>query len=75
MIFQYEDSFGKKFSFSSNGGFLISRRAAIYWAFYVFDIINDTNETYHGLEIELRGMHKEDITYTFGSPMSHEPLW
>jgi hypothetical protein len=51
-------------------GFVISIRAAFYWTLYDFDVINDTNETCHGFEIELEGMHKEDITYTFGAPMS-----
>jgi hypothetical protein len=50
--------------------FVISTRAAFYWTLYDFDVINDTNETCHGFEIELEGIHKEDITYTFGAPMS-----
>ncbi len=33
-----------------------------------FDVINDTGQTAHGFEIELEGLHKEDITDTFGGP-------
>lgn len=31
-----------------------------------FDVINDTGHTAHGFEIELEGLHPEDITDTFG---------
>lgn len=31
-----------------------------------FDVINDTGSTAHGFEIELEGLHIEDITDTFG---------
>ena len=31
-----------------------------------FDVINDTGHTTHGFEIELEGLHLEDITDTFG---------
>lgn len=31
-----------------------------------FDVINDTGHTAHGFEIELEGLHVEDITDTFG---------
>lgn len=31
-----------------------------------FDVINDTGSTAHGFEIELEGLHPEDITDTFG---------
>lgn len=31
-----------------------------------FDVINDTNTTAHGFEIELEGLHIEDISSTFG---------
>ena len=31
-----------------------------------FDVINDTGQTAHGFEIELEGLHVEDITDTFG---------
>lgn len=50
--------------------FVLSTRAAFYWTLYDFDVINDTNETCHGFEIDLEGIHKEDVTYTFGAPMS-----
>ena len=33
-----------------------------------FDVINDTGSTAHGFEIELEGLHKSDITDTFGGP-------
>ncbi|MFO1194745.1 MAG: PEP-CTERM sorting domain-containing protein [Rhodoferax sp.] len=31
-----------------------------------FDVVNDTGKTAHGFEIELEGLHVEDITDTFG---------
>lgn len=31
-----------------------------------FDVINDTGSTAHGFEIELEGLHRSDITDTFG---------
>jgi hypothetical protein len=46
---------------------VITKRAVFYWTLYYFDIINDTNKTCHGFEIELEGMHKVWIT--------DEPLW
>ena len=33
-----------------------------------FDVINDTGEICHGFEIELEGIHPEDISFTFGNP-------
>ena len=33
-----------------------------------FDVINDTGGPCHGFEIELEGVHKEDITWIFGAP-------
>lgn len=33
-----------------------------------FDVINDSGQTAHGFEIELEGLHVEDITDTFGGP-------
>lgn len=33
-----------------------------------FDVFNDTEQECHGFEIELEGLHKEDVLYTFGSP-------
>lgn len=33
-----------------------------------FDVINDTGGECHGFEIELEGVHPEDVPYTFGAP-------
>ncbi|MGE0383399.1 MAG: VPLPA-CTERM sorting domain-containing protein [Gammaproteobacteria bacterium] len=33
-----------------------------------FDVINDTGSTAHGFEIELEGVHKVEISDTFGGP-------
>ncbi|MCX8071159.1 MAG: hypothetical protein N3C12_01725 [Candidatus Binatia bacterium] len=35
-----------------------------------FDVVNDTGEPTHGFEIEIEGLHPEDVTYTFGGTYS-----
>jgi hypothetical protein len=35
-----------------------------------FDVINDENKETHGFEIELKDIHKEDVTRTFGGAYS-----
>lgn len=33
-----------------------------------FDVINDTGGPCHGFEIEMEGITKQDVVYTFGTP-------
>ncbi len=40
--------------------------ATVFGTLGNFDVVNDTGETAHGFEIELEGLHLEDITDTFG---------
>jgi hypothetical protein len=42
--------------------------APLFGSLSNFDVINDTNEVTHGFEIELEGVHPEDIAFTFGAP-------
>lgn len=35
-----------------------------------FDVVNDTGGPTHGFDIELEGVHREDISFTFGGPHS-----
>jgi len=44
-----------------------------------FDVVNDTNQPGHGFEIELDGVHSQDITYTYdwnhyGAPVIREDV-
>jgi len=44
-----------------------------------FDVVNDTNQSGHGFEIELDGVHSQDITYTYdwnhyGAPVIREDV-
>ena len=40
--------------------------AGIFGSLSNFDVVNDTDKTAHGFEIELEGLHSSDITDTFG---------
>jgi MYXO-CTERM domain-containing protein len=42
--------------------------ATVYGTLGNFDVVNDTGQVAHGFEIELEGLHIEDITDTFGGP-------
>lgn len=49
-------------------GLPLSGSASVIGILGNFDVINDTGQTAHGFEIELEGLHIEDITDTFGGP-------
>jgi hypothetical protein len=42
--------------------------AAVYGILGNFDVVNDTNQTAHGFEIDLEGLHAADVTDVFGGP-------
>ncbi len=35
-----------------------------------FDVVNDTGSPTHGFEIEVEGVDREDVSFTFGGPYS-----
>jgi hypothetical protein len=44
-----------------------AQTATVFGSLSNFDVVNDTEHEAHGFEIELEGLHPEDVYYTFGS--------
>lgn len=50
-----------------------AQSATVYGALSNFDVINHTEHEAHGFEIELEGLHPEDIYYTFSAQRYGSP--
>ncbi len=44
----------------------LAAHATVYGTLGNFDVVNDTGQEAHGFEVELEGIHIEDVTDTFG---------